>query len=82
MQIMILPTGNIRCLYSENVDLPSLGKLLIERGSHVEPTHDGQWIVDLAPVNGPKLGPFTHRSKGLDAEVDWLHRHWLPQSDQ
>ena len=82
LQIMVLANGDARCLYSENVDLRSLGKLLIERGSHVEPTDGGQWIVDLAPVNGPVLGPFVHRSEGLDAEVNWLQRYWLPQSGQ
>ena len=77
MQVLVQTDGDIRCLYSESVDLHSLGKLLIQRGSHVEPTTDGNWIVDLSPVNGPMLGPFRSRSAGLKAEVEWLEAHWL-----
>lgn len=31
------------------------------------------WQADLAPVNGPVLGPFTIRGQAIDAEVQWLH---------
>lgn len=77
MQILVQDNGMVRCLYSESVDLASLGRLLIQRGSHVEPNADGEWIVDLAPVNGPVLGPFANRSDGLAAEVQWLEANWL-----
>ena len=48
----------IRCLYSEELNLRVLGRLSIQRGSHVEPDERGQWLADLAPVDGPVLGPF------------------------
>ena len=80
MQLIVQPSGEVRCLYSEELDLAVLGKLSIERGSHVEPTDDGQWTADLAPVNGPVLGPFPHRSQALDAERDWLQKHWLSEA--
>ena len=51
----------------------------IARGSHVEPTVDGQWTADLSPVNGPVLGPFRCRSDALVAERQWLEEHWLEQ---
>jgi len=77
MQLLIHPTGSVRCVYGEDVNLAALGRLSIQRGSHVEPTADGQWTADLLPVHGPKLGPFTTRHEALTAEVCWLNEHWL-----
>ncbi len=77
MQLVVKQTGVIRCVYDETLVLAALGPLSITRGSHVEPTPDGQWLADLSPVQGPKLGPFILRSQALDAERDWLERHWL-----
>lgn len=81
MQLVISSTGTIRCLYDETLDLHTLGKLSISRGSHVEPNDEGQWFADLAPVGGPKLGPFSSRSAALNAEVRWLEEHWLSPSN-
>ena len=77
MQLVIDPTGGVRCLYGEAIDLAALGRMTIRRGSHVEPTDDGQWLCDLSPVSGPVLGPFGSRSQALAAEVAWLQAHWL-----
>lgn len=77
MQLVIGPTGTVRCLYGEAIDLTALGSPEIRRGSYVEPTADGQWLVDLAPVSGPRLGPFATRSAALAAETAWLVEHWL-----
>ena len=81
MQLLIAPNGSIRCVYDEQLDLSNLGRLLIQRGSHVEPTADGQWTVDLSPVSGPPLGPFSTRSEALAAECLWLETHWLTAPD-
>jgi hypothetical protein len=70
--LIIDPQGGIHCLYSEAVDLASLGSLSIRRVSHVEPDAQGQWWADLAPMHGPKLGPFPTRSRALDAERIWF----------
>jgi hypothetical protein len=78
MQMVIAPGGAVKCLYGEEVDLLALGRLSIERGSHVEPTSNGQWTADLSPVGGPLLGPFNCRSAALTAERRWLEEHWLP----
>ena len=78
MELVIHSSGDIRCVYGEEVNLSELGRLSIQRGSHVEPTADGQWTVDLSPVNGPELGPFSTRHEALSAEVTWLNEHWLP----
>jgi len=78
MQLIVQPGGDIRCVYAEAINLPQLGKLVIARGSHVEPDAAGQWFADLSPVHGPTLGPFANRSDALAAEANWLERHWLP----
>ena len=77
MDLLIEPTGTVRCVFGEQIDLGQLGRLSIRRGSHVEPTPDGQWTADLAPVQGPLLGPFPTRTAALNAEVAWLQEHWL-----
>mgnify|MGYP007059525444 FL=1 len=81
MQIVIEKDGSCRCLYGEVLDLHALGRLCIRRGSHVEPTDDGEWVADLSPVDGPQLGPFLTRSLALDAERAWLTEHWLLRSE-
>ena len=77
MQIVITASGEVRCLYGEAINLSQLGQLSIRRGSHVEPDAKGQWLVDLAPIRGPVLGPFASRSQALAAEETWLLAHWL-----
>jgi hypothetical protein len=77
MQIIISPDGTLRCLYAEAIDLAALGRPVITRASHVEPTSDGRWQADLSPVAGPVLGPFGRRSEALAAEVGWLQANWL-----
>ena len=77
MQLVIDRHGTVRCVYDETINLAALGTLQITRGSHVEPTTDGRWTADLTVVNGPTLGPFTHRSEALSAERTWLDDHWL-----
>lgn len=79
MQLIITPEGAGRCLYDESIPLNTLGRLQIQRGSHVEPDEAGQWWADLSPVDGPMLGPFDTRREALAAEVQWLEMHWLPR---
>lgn len=77
MQLLISPAGHVYCLYGEELDLRVLGPLQLRRASHVEPDAQGQWYADLAPVGGPRLGPFARRSEALAAEVQWLEDRWL-----
>ena len=77
MELLITPEGTARCVYGEEIDLTQLGALTIQRGSHVEPNEHGEWMVDLSPVGGPKLGPFAVRSVALTEEVAWLSQNWL-----
>jgi hypothetical protein len=78
MLLVIDPHGTVRCLYGEAIDLTCLGALSIRRASHVEPDAEGFWWAELAPVDGPRLGPFALRSQALDAERNWLESRWLP----
>jgi len=77
MQLVIRSDGIVRCIYDESLDLRKLGSLSVTRGSSVEPNESGHWIADLAVVDGPKIGPFDHRSEALAAERKWLEDHWL-----
>jgi hypothetical protein len=77
MELIIAPTGQVRAIYDEELDLAAFGVPAITRASHVEPDRDGRWHADLRPVGGPVLGPFDHRSDALQAEHAWLVTHWL-----
>jgi len=77
MLLRINPSGQVFCLYGESIDLAALGELSIQRASHVEPDDRGQWWADMAPVNGPKLGPHVWRSEALAAEQTWLEQYKL-----
>lgn len=76
--VSIAPDGQVRCVYSERLDLSGLGAMSIDRASNVEPV-DGEWFADLSPVGGPVLGPFplTRRSDAIAAEVAWIEDNVL-----
>jgi len=77
MQIVFTPDGNARAIYTESIDLATIGTVDVRRASHVEPDGTGGWYADLSPVGGPVLSGFHQRSEALAAEVDWLERNWL-----
>jgi hypothetical protein len=81
MKLVIGPSGNLRTLYSEEIDLHQLGRVQISRGSYVEPNENGQWMVDLSPLSGPTLGPYSKRSEALQAEIEWIEERWLHPTD-
>jgi hypothetical protein len=73
MFVWIRPDGAVRFVYDDALrSLLALGQPTIRRASHVEPTRDGQWTVDLGPMDGPVLGPFETRAAALGAERAWL----------
>jgi hypothetical protein len=76
MRLTVEPDGTVRCVYGEAIDLAALGAVSIRRASHVEPDAAGHWWADLAPVGGPRLGPFGLRSQALGAERTWLEARW------
>lgn len=79
--LSIGPDGKLRFLWDDTLaPFLSLGQADVHRASHVEPiqTETGpQWIADLAPMNGPVLGPFPLRQEALDAENAWLWHNGL-----
>jgi hypothetical protein len=77
MELLVLPSGTVRAIYGEDIDLGVLGHAVITRASHVEPDEQGCWTADLTPVSGPVLGPFCQRSRALEAEQHWLEANWL-----
>ena len=72
MDLLIDTRGQGVCVYGEEIDLTAFGHLTIRRASFVEPDEVGRWWVDLSPVSGPRLGPFSLRSEALAAEQSWL----------
>ncbi len=82
MILRLDPHGLVQCVYSESIDLAALGTLSIRRASHVEPDDSGQWWADLAPIRGPRLGPFTKRSEALAAEAAWLESYLFAGPEQ
>ena len=77
MQLVVQPSGAVRCIYAEEINLAALGSPAITRASRVEPDRHGCWWADLSPVGGPFLGPFPNRSEALVAEHSWLETNWL-----
>ena len=73
--LVIRPDGRAIGLYTEEIDLATLGETTIRRASHVEPDDAGLWWADLSPVGGPALGPFARHSQAIAAERDWLAEH-------
>ena len=72
MDLIVHPSGQTAAIYAEQIDFTALGKPTIRRASHVEPDESGVWWADLAPMGGPKLGPFAIRSNAIAAETTWL----------
>jgi len=81
MRLVVEPSGRVRAIYSEQIDLAALGPPKIVRASIVEPDRDGCWHADLRLLMGPILGPFPCRSEAIAAEVAWLEEHWLVPKD-
>jgi hypothetical protein len=77
MELVVSAQGQVRYIYDDALDLAALGTPVITRASHVEPDARGEWLADLAPVAGPRLGPFPRRSEALAAERAWLAARWL-----
>ena len=78
MQIVIGTDGSARCLYGEELELETLGRVTITRASHVEPDDSGHWFATI--IDGPVLGPFARRSAALQAEADWLNENRLTRN--
>lgn len=81
LHVTVKPDGTIAAIHNDALaDLYEEGKAEVKRASHVEPVDGGEqvnWVADLSPLNGPKLGPFRLRSDALAAEIEWLEQNYL-----
>ena len=81
VEIFINGDGTVQFLYYDELKpLLNIGEAQVTRASHVDPemTVDGlKWFADLAPVKGPKLGPFDTRDIAIEHEIDWLTKNHL-----
>lgn len=75
LTLLVGPQGEVLGLYDDRIPWREFGKCAIRRASHVEPTAQGEWCADLAPVGGPLLGPYVMRAEALQAEREYLAAH-------
>ena len=75
MEIYIDPSGIAACIYDEAIDLTAIGVVSIRRASHDEPDRQGRWWADMAPIGGPRLGPYSRRSEALASEKQYILSH-------
>lgn len=69
MNITFEPTGVVRCLYTEEIDLRSIGHMKIERNTSVEfDEHSQEWLVK-AEAGGELLFRHASRNECLIWEV-------------
>ena len=77
VKFIIQPNGDIEFIYKDELrPLMKLGRTEIRRASSVEPMGN-KWLVDLSPIGGPKLGPFSKREEALRKEVKWIEKNYL-----
>lgn len=73
MDIFINGDGSMQFVHDDDLaEALSGGVTVTRRASHVEPDEQGRWMVDLSPVGGPLVGPFSRRDAALAWEVEWL----------
>lgn len=66
--------GNIRCLYSDEIDLPQLGRLSISRASQIEfDNHLRKWTV-----TSTKTGRRLHSAMTREDALQWENRYYSP----
>ncbi|GDX40063.1 hypothetical protein LBMAG21_03550 [Armatimonadota bacterium] len=71
----IAPDGTLQFLWEDAfAPMLELGESTLCRASHVEP-QGTEWVADLSPVGGPRLGAFPLRNDALSAERDWLQHY-------
>lgn len=85
VSVFILSDGTVNFLYYDELKpLLAIGDVDVARASHVDPekTLDGlKWFANLAPVNGPKLGPYETRTEAITGEIDWLTENYLNKQE-
>ena len=77
--INIAKDGTLRFIYDETLSpLLTTGAANVQRASFLSEQENGEWMGNLAPVQGPTIGPFPTRALAIQAEREWIEKHWLP----
>lgn len=71
LAIRFSPDGTGRCLYTENIDLSSLGSLSIERASNIEFDNSCQ-VWRVFNVDGRQL----YESASRQDCIEWEHEYF------
>lgn len=73
--ILIKPNGEIVLIYDDEICTKISAATLTQRASHVEPLLDEPgWSVDLTPVGGAVIKPFSTRTEALKYEKDYINK--------
>jgi hypothetical protein len=68
MKIKIEKNGTLRCVYSDEIDLRTIGRLTVTRASTVEFNPDSQqWNARL--TDGTHVGNFESRQDAIKKEI-------------
>ncbi len=74
MTLEVTPNGDIRCLYTDEVDLSQLGRLQVSRASHVEyDNHLRKWTVTSV-----KTGKRLHSAMTRESALEWECQYYSP----
>lgn len=74
MTLEVTSDGNIRCLYSDEIDLSQLGRLQVSRVSHIEfDNYLRKWTVTSA-----KTGKRLHSATTREDALEWENRYYSP----
>lgn len=69
MKVLITPSGKIRAVYSDQIELRDLGPCEIRRAASVEPTSNGMWEI-LSPEGKFLFGNYWKREDALRMETE------------
>lgn len=78
LTLFICPDGGLEFIYDDElaVALRGIGKPVTQRASHVEPTEDGRWSVDVSPITRHLspfiIGCYDTRAEALSEEQKWV----------
>ena len=77
MTLEVTRDGNIRCLYTDEVNLSQLGQLSVSRASYIEfDNHLRKWTVTSV-----KTGKKLHSAFSRENTLDWECKYYSPKGE-
>ncbi len=74
MTLEVTTDGNIRCLYSDEIDLSQLGRLNISRASQIEfDNYLRKWTVTSS-----KTSKRLHSARSREEALEWEAQYYSP----